>query len=146
MAKPKRQYNEISRIGIIQGVEGNSVYINDLRVCGAKPWGGGKYIAQFEKVETKDILEALGLEDLEHHLEEAEGKTREGKEIFTSQLMQENEDLESKLKQAEARIKELKGMLAHIAIILADADNFPENEIFITINKVIQQALVDNKT
>ena len=30
-----------ARIELIQGVEGKSISINDYRVCGPKPWGGG---------------------------------------------------------------------------------------------------------
>lgn len=32
------------KITIVQGVEGKSCYINDRRVCGPKPWGGGKVL------------------------------------------------------------------------------------------------------
>lgn len=36
------------KIQIVQGVEGKSCYINDYRVCGPKPWGGGKVIYEAE--------------------------------------------------------------------------------------------------
>lgn len=35
-------------IKIVQGVEGKSCYINDIRVYGNKPWGGGKVIYEAE--------------------------------------------------------------------------------------------------
>jgi len=31
-------------IEIVSGCEGNSVYINDYRLAGPKPWGGGKVL------------------------------------------------------------------------------------------------------
>lgn len=36
------------KITIVQGVEGKSCYINDRRVCGPKPWGGGKLLYEAE--------------------------------------------------------------------------------------------------
>lgn len=36
------------KITIVQGVEGKSCYINDRRVCGNKPWGGGRVIYEAE--------------------------------------------------------------------------------------------------
>ena len=42
----------------VRGVEGNSLYINDYRVCGPKPWGGGKIIHQWD-VEESDIIDSL---------------------------------------------------------------------------------------
>ena len=35
------------KIQIVSGVEGPSVYINDRRVAGPKPWGGGKIVYEF---------------------------------------------------------------------------------------------------
>lgn len=32
------------KIEIVQGVGGLALYINDWRVCGNKPWGGGRTI------------------------------------------------------------------------------------------------------
>lgn len=47
-------------IMVVQGLEGKSLYINDYRVSGPKPWGGGKTI--FEADITKDELyQALGI-------------------------------------------------------------------------------------
>jgi len=42
-------------IEIIRGVEGDCVAINDFRVAGPKPWGGGRVIARFKT--TKDKIE-----------------------------------------------------------------------------------------
>ena len=42
----------------VSGVEGNSVYLNDIRIAGPKPWGGGKIIKSLN-VEEKNILYAM---------------------------------------------------------------------------------------
>lgn len=52
------------KIEIVEGVEGNSVYINDHRVCGNKPWGGGTAIGSW-KVSLKEITQTLALLDVE---------------------------------------------------------------------------------
>jgi hypothetical protein len=44
---------------VVNGVEGPSLYLNDLRVAGPKPWGGGPVVHRFE-VSLADIKEALG--------------------------------------------------------------------------------------
>lgn len=43
---------------IIQGVEGKCIALNDLRVCGPKPWGGGTVERSWE-VRIEDIERAL---------------------------------------------------------------------------------------
>lgn len=43
-------------IEIVQGVEGKSIYINDTRIDGNKPWGGGKKIATF-CVSAQDLID-----------------------------------------------------------------------------------------
>ena len=47
-----------TKIEIVKGVEGHSLYINDYRVCGPKPWSGGVVIWHFE-VDKKEIEKAL---------------------------------------------------------------------------------------
>jgi len=42
------------KIEVISGVEGPSLYIDDYRVCGPKPWGGGKVLCSWV-VKIKDI-------------------------------------------------------------------------------------------
>lgn len=44
----------------VSGVEGPSIYIDNYRVCGPKPWGGGKVVKRF-KARSKDILRSLNL-------------------------------------------------------------------------------------
>ena len=55
--------NEDKPITIVfcEGVEGPSIYINDYRVCGRKPWGGGK-VTHTWKATIKDLKTALKLE------------------------------------------------------------------------------------
>ena len=48
----------MAKILLVQGVEGKSIYINDYRVVGSKPWGGGKVLAEWE-CKDEDILHAL---------------------------------------------------------------------------------------
>jgi hypothetical protein len=45
-------------VEIIQGVEGMCVTINDVRIAGSKPWGGGKVIFS-KKTNPKNILTAM---------------------------------------------------------------------------------------
>lgn len=40
------------------GVEGPSVYINDRRVGGPKPWGGGRVVKEWHTT-VRDLLEAI---------------------------------------------------------------------------------------
>lgn len=39
--------NEKVKITVISGVEGYSIYINNHRIAGNKPWGGGKVVCEF---------------------------------------------------------------------------------------------------
>lgn len=39
---------------LIAGVEGDSVYLNDYRIAGPKPWGGGRLKKKW-KVRLEDI-------------------------------------------------------------------------------------------
>jgi hypothetical protein len=43
---------------VVNGVEGPSVYINDYRVAGPKPWGGGSAVVQIQ-TDPFSILEGL---------------------------------------------------------------------------------------
>ena len=42
----------------VSGVEGNSVYLNAVRIAGPKPWGGGKVLKSWT-VKRNDVLRAL---------------------------------------------------------------------------------------
>ena len=50
------------KIDYIKGVEGDSISINEYRVAGPKPWGGGKIIKSW-KATVEDILIAIGRAD-----------------------------------------------------------------------------------
>ena len=42
----------------VAGVEGPSIYLNDYRIAGPKPWGGGKVVNTW-KVREEDVRTAL---------------------------------------------------------------------------------------
>lgn len=48
------------KIELINGCEGKCIYINDYRVAGSKPYGGG-YAEKTWMANRKDILKALGI-------------------------------------------------------------------------------------
>ena len=50
--------NERVEVVMVSGVEGPSVYINDRRVCGNKPWGGGRVHSRWGTTKM-DVLRAL---------------------------------------------------------------------------------------
>ena len=41
MAKSKKITKKIHKICIVDGVAGTAIYLNDFRIAGPKPWGGG---------------------------------------------------------------------------------------------------------
>ncbi len=49
------------KIDYVQGVEGNSLYLNDRRIAGNKPWGGGKIIKTWNlsSLDAENMLEVL---------------------------------------------------------------------------------------
>lgn len=47
-------------IEIISGVEGNCIVINNYRVAGNKPWGGGQVIDSYQTT-VNDILQSLNI-------------------------------------------------------------------------------------
>lgn len=50
--------SEKVKIELVQGVEGKSIYINSYRICGSKPWGGGKVIGSWES-NIEDVEAAI---------------------------------------------------------------------------------------
>lgn len=46
-------------IVVLSGVEGPSIYIDNYRVAGPKPWGGGEITHEW-KADKEDILRAIG--------------------------------------------------------------------------------------
>ncbi len=49
---------KVIEIAIIQGVEGQSLYINDFRIAGNKPWGDG-HVVKTWTVKKEDLLEDI---------------------------------------------------------------------------------------
>ena len=47
-------------IEVVNGCEGKSIYINDYRVAGSKPWGGGT-VEKTWATTKKEILKALNI-------------------------------------------------------------------------------------
>lgn len=43
---------------LVSGVEGNALYINDIRVVGPKPWGGGQVVWE-RAVRVSSLRESL---------------------------------------------------------------------------------------
>ena len=43
-----KKTDDVYKIMLVDGVEGKSIYLNDYRIAGNKPWGGGKTIAEWE--------------------------------------------------------------------------------------------------
>jgi hypothetical protein len=46
------------KLDLVEGVEGQCIYLNDRRICGPKPWGGGRTIKTWD-VEVQRIEDAL---------------------------------------------------------------------------------------
>lgn len=49
---------ETVTLALVKGVEGIGVYLNDYRIAGPKPWGGGTTVSKW-KVDLADIRRAL---------------------------------------------------------------------------------------
>ena len=47
------------KIDIVEGKEGSSICINEYRVAGPQPFGGGRIIKSW-KADVDDILKAIG--------------------------------------------------------------------------------------
>ncbi len=51
---------DVVKVLFIKGIEGACLVVNDNRVAGPKPWGGGQTIHDFE-VDKAELLRALGV-------------------------------------------------------------------------------------
>lgn len=47
-----------SRLELVAGVEGPSLYLNNYRIAGPKPWRGGKVVRSW-RVRDEDVRQAL---------------------------------------------------------------------------------------
>lgn len=74
-------------INIVSGCEGEALYINDYRVSGPKPWGGGRVVKCFETTKN-DILRSLDL------------PTYQEVQVFKAQLA----ELKELLRECQTRI------------------------------------------
>lgn len=51
---------DTTKIEVIQGPEGPCLSINDYRVCGPKPWGGGTVIVSWTvRMSVRELLKEL---------------------------------------------------------------------------------------
>ena len=50
--------NKSIKLDIVQGVEGKSIYLDDHRIAGTKPWGGGRVLATLDTT-LDSILDGL---------------------------------------------------------------------------------------
>lgn len=63
MTKPrsaKRTEEVAHKIELVQGVEGMCVYMNDFRIVGPKPWGGGTCIRSWS-LSKADLETAINM-------------------------------------------------------------------------------------
>ncbi len=61
--------NKPIELVICSGVQGPSVYLNDHRIAGNKPWGGGQITSRF-KTTIKDLEDALNITIIKKSLKE----------------------------------------------------------------------------
>ena len=54
---------ETMEIKLVSGVEGPSLYLNDYRIAGPKPWGGGYIVNRFH----------VTVDDLQSQIDKLEG-------------------------------------------------------------------------
>lgn len=58
-SEPSGKSGELTvAVEVVSGVEGPSLYVNDYRVAGNKPWGGGSTLHSFQ-VDVREIGTAL---------------------------------------------------------------------------------------
>jgi len=66
--------NTIS-VSIVKGCEGLAIYLNDCRICGSKPWGGGVFLQEWANMPVQNVIDAIGESNLRAALDaEAERK------------------------------------------------------------------------
>jgi len=64
----------MSKLAYCKGVEGNSIYLNDYRIAGPKPWGGGKIIKEWD-ISDKEVADKLPIEALQESLKDRKKNT-----------------------------------------------------------------------
>lgn len=63
--------SEMLALEIIEGVEGKCISLNNYRIAGPKPWGGGK-VSWKREISVKDILKAVGLDVIKRAIDDLE--------------------------------------------------------------------------
>ena len=52
-------WDKVCTLELVNGVEGQSLYINDYRIAGKKPWGGGTVVKTWKNVTVGDVVSSL---------------------------------------------------------------------------------------
>ena len=73
MSENKIRAEEKIEVMVVSGVEGYSIYIDNYRIAGSKPWGGGKEVCKYLRTKQQ-ILDALCIN---HDPEETRKEERE---------------------------------------------------------------------
>jgi hypothetical protein len=107
------------RIEIIHGAEGPCIAINDTRVAGPKPWGGGTVIRRWDTT-REQILASLP------------------KEPHEAKLESERDEL-------QARVKELTGALSGLAACISETRGADATAAMIEAERVLQEARSERK-
>ena len=98
----------MSKLVYCDGVEGNSIYLNDYRILGPKPWGGGTTIEEWD-VDDKVVADHLPVETLRKSLAERSEGT-------LSELAGHTKELSVKLHDAQEETGALREKL-HAATV-----------------------------
>lgn len=72
----------MSTFELVRGVEGDCLVLDDTRICGPKPWGGGRVIKTFH---TDGIYEVIN-KDEHHELLAENAKLRELVQVILSDM------------------------------------------------------------
>lgn len=92
---------------------GRCLYLNDYRIAGEKPWGGGRTHMQWRTTE-EDVLRALGLDDLRAQLAEAEAKLADVNEAVDRERLTAAgllSDTQAKLQASDGLVVEMQRLL-----------------------------------
>jgi hypothetical protein len=103
----------------MQGVEGPSIYINDYRICGNKPWGGGTIGHKWQTTLDSIINAIPALTALREEVENQRNK-RKHEEELKLEAYEENGNLRAALQAVERERDDLASELALNASMLAE--------------------------
>lgn len=94
-----------AKITYVQGVEGSSIYLNDYRIAGPKPWGGGKIIKEWD-IELTDVYRAAGIK-------------------ANADQQAEIDDLKSRIEAWKEEVASLKGSVKKLEAVLSKVNSCP---------------------